>query len=136
MKARKKPNLTRLFSLAILIAAGCAATSAAEGPPLSGAELQSLLAGNTFRGSMGAQPIRVYYQPDGSFIGLIGMGNDPGSGTWEVQGDQYCIQWKVFFDGVRRCYEWHKDGGEYELKNVDAYRTANMRGKIREGRHI
>jgi len=64
------------------------------------------------------------------------MGNDPGSGTWEVQGDKYCIKWKVFFDGVRRCYEWHKDDGEYRLKNVDAYRTANLRGKILEGRHI
>lgn len=135
MKARKEPHLSRLFSLALLVAA-CASAPAAEGPPLSGADLQSLLAGNTFKGSMGAQPIRVYYQSDGSFIGLVGMGNDPGSGTWEVQRDQYCIQWKVFFDGVRRCYEWYQADGEYKLKNVDAYRTANMRGKILEGRHI
>ncbi len=41
-------------------------------------------------------------------------------------GNVYCHEWDKFFDGVARCYQRHKNGDRYIMKNVDAVRSRNI----------
>jgi len=100
---------------------------------LSGDQVRALITGNTLQGSFMANPLTMVFYDDGVVRGSIGMtGSD--SGTWEIEGDNYCNQWVTYFSGVRRCYQWinHSDG--YVLKNVDKFRARNIQGRIEKGK--
>jgi hypothetical protein len=59
------------------------------------------------------------------------VGSD--SGTWNIDGDNYCNQWVSYFSGDRRCYQWIPQGDGYLLKNVDTFKTQNIQGRIEKG---
>jgi hypothetical protein len=80
-----------------------------------------------------ANPLTMVFYADGVVRGSVGMtGSD--SGTWEIDGDNYCNEWVTYFSGVRRCYQWTRDGDGYVLKNVDKFRARDIQGKIENGK--
>ena len=100
---------------------------------LSGDEVRALITGNTLQGNFMANPLTMVFYADGVVRGSIGMtGSD--SGTWEMEGDNYCNEWVTYFSGVRRCYQWVSDGDGYVLKNVDKYRARDIQGRIEKGK--
>ncbi|MCK5363482.1 MAG: hypothetical protein KAR22_10960 [Gammaproteobacteria bacterium] len=100
---------------------------------LTGDQIRSLITGNTLQGNFMANPLTMVFYADGVVRGAIGLtGSD--SGTWEIEGDNYCNEWVTYFSGVRRCYQWISQGKSYLLKNVDAYRARNIQGQIKEGK--
>ena len=100
---------------------------------LSGDQVRALITGNTLQGSFMANPLTMVFYDDGVVRGSIGMtGSD--SGTWEIEGDNYCNEWVTYFSGVRRCYQWVHDGDGYVLKNVDKYKARNIQGRIEKGK--
>ncbi len=102
------------------------ATVVAQAQQLSGDEIKKLITGNTVKGPIGARPYSFYYKPTGEVGGVIGAGG-AGSGTWKIkQGNAYCHTWTDLFDGVEHCYEWHKDGKRYVMKNVDVDRSRDI----------
>jgi len=100
---------------------------------LSGDEVRALITGNTLQGNFMANPLTMVFYADGVVRGSVGMtGSD--SGTWEMEGDNYCNEWVTYFSGVRRCYQWVSDGDGYVLKNVDKYRARDIQGRIEKGK--
>lgn len=100
---------------------------------LSGDQVRALITGNTLQGSFMANPLTMVFYEDGVVRGSIGMtGSD--SGTWEIEGDNYCNEWVTYFSGVRRCYQWVHQGDGYLLKNVDNFRVRNIQGRIEKGK--
>ena len=80
-----------------------------------------------------ANPLTMVFYEDGVVRGSIGMtGSD--DGTWEIEGDNYCNEWVTYFSGVRRCYQWVRQGDGYLLKNVDSFRVRNIQGRIEKGK--
>ena len=104
-----------------------AGAALAQSGPLSEAEVEKLIVGNTVKGPIGAQPYSFYYHPDGKVDGVIGAGNND-SGTWKFQGsDTFCFEWIDFFDGVEHCYQWYRHGADrYVMKNRDVDRSRNI----------
>lgn len=100
---------------------------------LSGDQVRALITGNTLQGSFMANPLTMVFYEDGVVRGSIGMtGSD--DGTWEIEGDNYCNEWVTYFSGVRRCYQWVRQGDGYLLKNVDNFRVRNIQGRIEKGK--
>ena len=92
-----------LAILSLIVLSGCAGNKIdqPEGPPLSGAEITTLIVGNTVNGAVGAQSFSFYYKGPVSVSGVIGQQGDDDSGTWEIKGENtYCNEWIDFFDGV------------------------------------
>lgn len=120
-----------LRAAALLLGAFGQASLAQE--PLTGDEVRTLITGNTLQGSFMTNPLTMVFYDDGVVRGSIGMtGSD--DGTWEIEGDTYCNEWVTYFSGVRRCYQWLRDGDGYLLKNVDTYRARNIQGRIEKGK--
>jgi hypothetical protein len=110
-----------LLGMTVLLGCTGSKNTKPEGPPLSGAEITKLLVGNSATGAVGAHLFTFYYKDPEKVSGVIGAG-DNDSGTWKIKnGDTYCHDWIDFFDGVERCYQWHKSEDGYTLVNVDAY---------------
>lgn len=100
---------------------------------LSGDQVRALITGNTLVGSFMTNPLTMVFYEDGVVRGAIGLtGSD--SGTWEVEGDNYCHEWVTYFSGVRRCYRWVRDGDGYVLKNVDRFKARPIQGRIEDGK--
>ena len=100
---------------------------------LSGDQVRALITGNTLQGSFMTNPLTMVFYEDGVVRGSIGMtGSD--DGTWEIEGDNYCNEWVTYFSGVRRCYQWVRQGDGYLLKNVDSFRVRNIQGRIEKGK--
>ena len=100
---------------------------------LSGDQVRALITGNTLQGSFMTNPLTMVFYVDGVVRGSIGMrGSD--DGTWEIEGDNYCNEWVTYFSGVRRCYQWIRQGDGYLLKNVDSFRARNIQGRIEKGK--
>lgn len=115
----------------VLLGAGVRASGAQEA--LTGDQVRTLITGNTLQGSFMTNPLTMVFYADGVVRGSIGLtGSD--SGTWEIEGDNYCNEWVTYFSGVRRCYRWYPDGDGYVLKNVDAFRARNIQGRIVKGK--
>ena len=115
----------KLWTVAVMVGL-LQATVVAQAQQLSGDEIKKLITSNTVKGPIGAQPYSFYYKPTGEVGGVIGGGDDD-SGTWKIkQGDVFCHMWTDFFDGEEHCYEWHKDGKRYVMKNVDADRSRHI----------
>ncbi len=100
---------------------------------LSGDQVRALITGNTLQGSFMTNPLTMVFYEDGVVRGSIGMtGSD--DGTWEIEGDNYCNEWVTYFSGVRRCYQWVRQGDGYLLKNVDSFRVRDIQGRIEKGK--
>jgi hypothetical protein len=93
---------------------------------LSGEQVRALISGNTVIGALGARMFDFTYTPDGDVYGTLNAST--GSGSWRIlDGDRYCHEWSVFFDGTETCYQWHDLGdGRYRMVNVDAFRTWDL----------
>ncbi len=100
---------------------------------IGGDKLRSLISGNTLEGSFLARRLVMVFYADGQLRGSMG-GSGSDSGTWEVNADTYCNEWARYFDAERRCYQWIPDGDGYLLKNVDAFKTQPIKGRITQGK--
>ncbi len=99
---------------------------------LTGDQIHTLITGNTLQGSFMTDRLTMVFYADGVIRGSIGrMGSD--SGTWEIEGGNYCNEWVRYFRGVRRCYQWIPQGDGFLLKNVDAFKIRNIQGRIEKG---
>ena len=126
-------NVILAFVLAGLLAACESMNPSDDDVLLNGEEITKLITGNTFRGAWeGRQLTMVFYQ-NGVIRGTHGLtGSD--SGTWEVDGDTFCMRWTRYFGSTRRCYKrWRRDR-DYLLQNVDAFRIQNLTGTIEQGK--
>ena len=136
MHLQRDDSRRRRFALAATVAAvllGTLGQASLAQEPLTGDEVRTLITGNTLQGSFMTNPLTMVFYADGVVRGSIGMtGSD--DGTWEIEGDTYCNEWVTYFSGVRRCYQWLRDGDGYLLKNVDAYRARNIQGRIEKGK--
>ena len=120
-------------TVALAMLVGIFSQQSLAGESLSGDQVRALITGNTLQGSFMANPLTMVFYADGVVRGSIGMtGSD--SGTWEIEGDNYCNEWVTYFSGVRRCYQWVGDGDRYVLKNVDKYKARNIQGRIEKGK--
>ena len=118
------PGFLLVASLCVLLSACGTGGSKIVGAALTGAEITSLIGGNTIQGFFGADTYDWYYAPDGKVAGVVralGAGSDD-SGTWRVEGTgTYCHEWTKFFKGVEQCFEWYKleQSGHYLMKSTD-----------------
>ena len=125
--------LVTTISLAGLLAACGSMNPGDDDVMLNGEELTKLISGNTFRGAWeGRQLTMVFYQ-NGVIRGTHGLTGSDG-GTWEIDGDVFCMRWTRYFDSTRRCYKWWRREKDYLLQNVDAFRIPNMSGTIEQGK--
>ena len=124
----------RRAAAAALVALLCSAGLAgAAGERLSGDRIRELITGNTLQGNYTTLPLTMVFYENGVLRGSIGLtGSD--SGTWEIDGDKYCNEWDVYFDGVRHCYAWVPHGDGYVLQSVDAYKIRPIQGRIEQGK--
>lgn len=121
------------LAVALAIFLGVLSRQSQAQEALSGDQVRALITGNTLQGSFMANPLTMVFYEDGVVRGSIGMtGSD--DGTWEIEGDNYCNQWVTYFSGVRRCYQWVRQGDGYLLKNVDSFRVRNIQGRIEKGK--
>ena len=118
---------------ALLALLSAAALPGAANDALSGEELRKLITGNTLKGSYTTEPLTMVFYEDGLLRGRIGLtGSD--SGTWEIDGNKYCNEWIVYFNGVRKCYVWVPMGSGYQLQSVDAFKGYPIQGQITQGK--
>lgn len=87
-----------LASLAISVAL-VATPVVAQDQPLTGAEIQALLSGNTAVADDGSY--RQTFAADGTTI-YAPSGGEPDAGLWRVENDRYCSQWA---GGGWDCYD-------------------------------
>ena len=131
----RTPSWRRFPGMAIAIAMllGIFSHQTLAQEALTGDQIRSLITGNTLQGSFMTNTLTMVFYADGVVRGAIGLtGSD--SGTWEMEGDNYCNEWVTYFSGVRRCYQWIPQGKGYLLKNVDKFRARNIQGQIKEGK--
>ena len=123
----------RAASTALLALLSAAPLAGAAQEAVGGEELRKLIVGNTLQGSYTTQPLTMVFYEDGLLRGSIGLtGSD--SGTWEIEGNTYCNEWIVYFNGVRKCYIWVPKGNGYQLQSVDAFKGYPIQGKIEQGK--
>ena len=132
----RTPSWRRFPSLAIAIAMllGSVSHQTLAQEALTGDQIRSLITGNTLQGNFMTNPLTMVFYPNGEVYGAIGLtGSD--SGTWAIEGDNYCHEWFTYFNAVRRCYRWIPQGGDaYLLKNVDAFTVRPIQGRIEKGK--
>jgi hypothetical protein len=93
-------------ALLALLTAGVGSPMAAEDPkPLTGAEIATLLVGNSIEGSWGSSHFRSYFAPDGTTL-YQPEGQSPEQGHWKVVDDQYCS----VADEGDACFNLYRDG--------------------------
>jgi len=134
LRSRKR-RWRRFSGLAIAVAMlpGMFGHQALAQDALTGDQIRSLITGNTLQGNFMTNPLTMVFYADGVVRGSVGFtGSD--SGTWAIEGDNYCNEWVTYFSGVRRCYQWIPQGDGYVLKNVDVYRVRNIQGRIEKGK--
>jgi hypothetical protein len=112
---------------------GCAPAVPKDAVPLSGEELQTLIVGNTFEGGYQAKQLVIVFYANGRLRGSLGLtGSD--SGTWKIEGDDYCQHWIRYFSATEGCYAWYPRGDGYVLRSVSGFRTQDIIGKIKNGK--
>jgi hypothetical protein len=91
--------------LALLIADARLPAWAQDLVPLTGAEIATLLAGNSIEGTWGPSHFHSYFAPDGTTL-YQPQGQQPEEGHWKVVGDQYCS----VADQGDACFNLYRDG--------------------------
>jgi hypothetical protein len=100
----------------------CTSTPAAAPPmavpsaPLSAAELQAQLPGNTF----GTGGLRVFIAPGG--VQYLAVSTRVDVGRWRITPDGlYCRAWTVADDGRERCHQVYRDGEMFTFYVYDRW---------------
>ena len=81
----------KLAAAACLMMLAYAPAVHADERPLTGAEINSALSGNTVAGIQDGQAWKQYFDPNGQTTYVSGGRASPG--RWSVRGDKYCSQW-------------------------------------------
>ena len=107
MPRARRRSLWLAAALSASLIAGIGSPARAEDPkPLTGAEIATLLVGNSIEGSWGGSShFRSYFAADGTTL-YQPEGQPPEQGRWKVVGDQYC---SVADDGDA-CFNLYRDG--------------------------
>lgn len=124
-----KKSLGLLAGLAL---AACTGAPAPLGPQptdplgarLSAPELQTMVVGNTGSGPRTGtlSTWSIYVSPDGRLMGKSPTLTD--TGTWQITPDgQFCMTWKVDFDGAPVCATAHRTGNAVQLAAPNARAT-------------
>ena len=103
-RPRRRVILAALLLALLTISAGSSAR-AQDLVPLTGAEIATLLAGNSIEGTWGPSHFRSYFAPDGTTL-YQPQGQQPEQGHWKVAGDQYCS----VADEGDVCFNLYRDG--------------------------
>jgi len=103
-RPRRRVILAALLLALLTIGAGSSAR-AQDLVPLTGAEIATLLAGNSIEGTWGPSHFRSYFAPDGTTL-YQPQGQQPEQGHWKVAGDQYCS----VADEGDVCFNLYRDG--------------------------
>lgn len=103
--------MKRLFALLIFIAASGLAR-AEEPVALSGAEIQTLLTGNTIDGTWNGRAYRQFFNENGTTL-YIESGAPVSQGRWkaDLEKNLYCSEWGQ--SGAWSCYEILSQGDAY-----------------------
>lgn len=131
-------NINHLKLILPVVLAGLLAACESMNPSdddvmLNGEEITKLITGNTFRGAWEGQQLTMVFFDNGVIRGSHGLtGSD--SGTWEMDGDTFCMRWTRYFGSTRRCFKWWRRDRDYLLQNVDAFRIQNLTGTIEQGK--
>ncbi len=67
------------------------ASVATRADAMDAGALQEILLGKTHYGDFGGSPYVLYFAPEGKVSGSVG--SDAFEGTWEQEGDTFCITW-------------------------------------------
>jgi hypothetical protein len=109
LKSLNKPLVAAGFVLASL-----SAPALAEHGYLSGQDIQATLAGATAHGNANGKGYTVEYAEDGSAKFKMNDNSRTDSGTWTVENDFYCAQWRKIRNGAKGCWKlMHKGGQDY-----------------------
>ncbi|MBU0724118.1 MAG: DUF995 domain-containing protein [Alphaproteobacteria bacterium] len=89
-----------------------------SGPALTGAEVRSLVVGNTATGQMsGSQATYTMYVAPG---GAAELKRPTGieKGVWQITQDgQLCMKWELFRDSENYCQNVYREGAVYKFRN-------------------
>jgi len=135
--SRFRPVLPKLLAVALgvvgITAPLAAFAEAADLRPLSEQEFRQQIVGNTVEASLGATRFRFWIGEGGVIRGQIGhAGAD--DGEWRIKEDLVCYEWALYFEAVERCYRWYRSGDRLVLKNADAFRIRDIRGRLVPGK--
>jgi len=101
--------------------------NAGQGPPLTAAELQAELPGNTF----GIGGVRVFIAPGG--VQYLAAGARADVGRWRIAPEGlYCRTWTVADNGLERCHDVYHDGDAFMFHVRDRWtvlRWTRTRGR-------
>ena len=111
----KPTTIALVLALTGLGLAGCETADqkliAAGKTPMSGPEIQRLLASATTRGTHETwTDFTIQHLPGGRMTINWTSGSNSGSdtGIWRVKGDKSCTKWGEILDGVERCWTIYK----------------------------
>lgn len=122
------------LALACIVMVGCGGMEEWEAVALTGDELNTLIPGNTLRGSFSAEVLVMFFDLNGAVRGTLR--NSPDRGDWWVEDDTYCHKWVRLFSAMERCYQWYppvSPDGRYLLRSVSSFGGRDIRGRINEG---
>jgi hypothetical protein len=94
---------------------------------LSPDETRTLLVGNTIHG-VGEESgwfFAIYYHPDGTASGKSAPSEASAhfwyeTGKWEITHETgYCLTWKTWKRGIRRCMDMNPKDGRFEFRTKD-----------------
>ena len=129
-----------LAASAALVVGACSTTNR---PPevsgftkLTGPEIQSLLPGNSLRGTDRSGSYVIYYASANTMkiVYTTSKRTRTDSGRWRVSGDRYCRQWQKLGKGKERCVDLFKRGSaiywvrDNEVTDRSVLESGNPRG--------
>lgn len=114
-----------ILALTVAVLGLSADAYAGEGPKLSGAEIQSILSGNSITG----KGFTLYYDPGGEVRGIEGGSRD--TGKWWAEEDKFCVQWNKWVGGKKLCmFIWQKGNKLHRENTAGTYKDVV---KVKEG---
>ncbi|MGW8179657.1 MAG: hypothetical protein ACWGQW_12995 [bacterium] len=95
---------------------------------LSGAEIQSTLAGATAEGKTSkGKEYEVEYAANGAVKMSMKDNSFWDQGNWKVDGDAYCASWEKIRKGAENCWRLrHESGSKYVFEGIDGAETIEV----------
>lgn len=113
-----------LAACTALVVGACSTTNAPTEvrnfTKLTGSEIQSLLPGNSLRGTDSSGKYVIYYSSASTMeiVYTTSKRTRRDTGRWRVSGNRYCRQWQKLGKGKERCVDLFKRGGAiYWVRN-------------------
>ncbi|QEX21670.1 hypothetical protein FRZ61_15990 [Hypericibacter adhaerens] len=94
---------------------------------LTGAEITTLLLGNSIEGTWSGSHFRSYFSSDGTTL-YQAQGEPPEQGHWRIVGDQYCS----IADEGDACFNLYRDGQDLvweDPRSGQRFASAVIQGK-------